>query len=175
MGKRVKLSEAAKYYITGSTAVDMTVEDIIRNTPKAIVHGGRATNAYLPSYLDKYTEDWDVFVPSNARAMALKIEQALDERYDGNFFEVKPALHTGTFRVMNKVTGRPVADISIPERSIPFKRLMDGINYATLDYHVSQIKLTFTLSEKKFRWPKDSETLQRIEVYKASQVNEFLI
>jgi len=175
MGKRVELSEAAKYYATGSSITDEAIEDVLRNTPKAIVHGGRATNAYLPPHLDKYTEDWDIFMANDAQAMAIKIEAVLDERYDGNFFEVKPALHPGTFRVMNRVTGRPVADVTVPDRPIPFRRLMDGINYATLDYHVSQIKRTLALPENKFRWPKDSETLQRIEVYKATQINDSLI
>jgi hypothetical protein len=166
MPERVSLSDAEKYYCQGLEVTDETIQKILQNSPKAIVHGGRATNAQLPKCLNKPTEDWDIFVSADAKAAAAKIEQALDERYGSNFFEVKPALHPGTYRIMNKVTQRAVADITIPERHIPFKKLMNGVNYATLDYHVEQIKLTFTLPEKKFRWPKDSETLQRIDVYK---------
>ena len=166
MKKRLKV--AKRYYEKGVELAHQTVEGFVRSED-VIVHGGRATNAFLPNYLDRRTEDWDIIVPGDAESAAKMLEQLLDERYEGNYFEVKPAKHLGTFRVISRVTSLAIADISVSSYPVQFKRLADGINYATLDHHVRRIKITLQDPTKKFRWKKDRETLQRIEIHKESQ------
>lgn len=89
----------------------------------------------------------------------------LEKKYGGNYFTVKPAKHEGTFRIRAIVTKRVVADITLPVREIEYREV-DGVNYATLDYHVKQIKRTLAIPEYSFRHGKDKETLQRIKIYK---------
>jgi len=164
-----KLRQAQRYYEKGKGPQEQTIEEYLRNRDDAIVHGGRATNAFLPDYLDRLTEDWDIIVPKDAETAAKRIEQLLDERYEGNYFEVRASRHPGTFRVVSRVTSFPVADITVSDRPVPFKKLADGINYATLDHHVQRIKATLQDPNKKFRWRKDREVLQRIEIHKEEQ------
>lgn len=167
MKKKLKL--AKDYYEKGKDLQEQTIRSFLRSKSNAIVHGGHATNAFLPDYLDKPTEDWDIFVPEEAETTAKVLEQLLDERYGGNYFEVKSAKHPGTFRIVSKVTSFPVVDITVPNYPVTYKKLADGINYATLDHHVRRIKITLQDPTKKFRWRKDIETLQRIAIHEEEQ------
>jgi len=160
------LSKAEKYYREGRGPVDEIVEGELEDS-NMIVHGGRAINAQLPDWLDSATEDWDLF-SDDPKQTAKKLEKLLDKHYGGDFFKVIPAKHEGTFRIMNNVTLKGVADISLPERKIDYVT-EDGVNYATLEHHVERIRITLTDPAKKFRWKKDRETLQRIEVFKRLQ------
>jgi len=164
-----KLRRAQRYYEKGAEPQEQTIRGYLRNRDDTIVHGGRATNAFLPDYLDKPTEDWDILVPEEAEKVAKALEQLLDERYEGNYFEVRPSRHSGTFRVINRITSFPVADVTVTHYPVSFKKLADGINYATLDHHVQRIKATLQDPDKKFRWRKDREVLQRIEIHKEEQ------
>jgi len=157
------LDKAEKYYRIGRGPIDTAIENELTNS-KLIVHGGRAINAQLPDWLDKATEDWDLFSTA-PRETAEKLEKLLDEHYGGDFFGVIPAKHEGTFRIMNNITLKGVADITIPEKKIDYIT-EDGVNYATLEHHVERIKKTLADPTKKFRWKKDKETLQRIRVFK---------
>lgn len=158
------LKKAEKFYKLSPQTTDKAILARLKANDKLIVHGGRAINAYLPDWLDKATEDWDIFSVT-PRITAKKLEEVLEKKYKGNYFTVKPAKHKGTFRVKSIVTKRTVADITLPEREIEYKEV-DGVNYATLDYHVKQIKRTSAVPEYSFRHSKDKETLQRIRIYK---------
>ena len=158
------LKKAETYYRKGEELAERAILSFLRDSP-LIVHGGRATNAYLPPWLDRETQDWDIFTPSNAKKQAEELERKLDKRYDGDYFGTEPALHPGTFRIRNKVTGDVIADITLSDRTIAFKKIK-GINYATLDYHEDHILETLDNPETAFRHKKDSETLQRIKIYR---------
>ena len=155
------------YYLTGTKPQDEEIKKFVKER-KGIVHGARATNAQLPTYLDKHTDDWDMFVSSDALAAANKLESMLDARYGGNYFEVKPALHPRTYRVMSRVTNKEVVDITVPDRSIEYETI-DGIRFATLDYHVKQIKRTLEDPGARFRHARDKETLQRIRIHQKAR------
>ena len=156
------LDKAEKYYRVGRGPIDRIVEDELVSSDM-IVHGGRAMNAQLPDWLDKATEDWDL-LSTTPKQTAKRLEKLLDEHYSGDFFKVTPARHEGTFRILNNVTLKGVADISLLEKKIDYVT-KDSIKYATLEHHVERIKATLADPTKKFRWKKDKETLQRIRIY----------
>jgi len=158
------LKKAEKFYKLSPKTTDKVILARLKENNKLVVHGGKAINAYLPNWLDKATEDWDIF-SETPRATAKKLEEVLEKKYGGNYFTVKPAKHEGTFRIRAIVTKRVVADITLPVREIEYREV-DGVNYATLDYHVKQIKRTLAIPEYSFRHGKDKETLQRIKIYK---------
>jgi len=158
------LKKAERYYKLSPETTDRVIKGRLKADGTLVVHGGKALNAYLPAWLDKATEDWDIF-SLTPRATAKKLEEVLEKKYEGNYFTVKPAKHKGTFRIKSIVTKRVVADITLPDREIEYKEI-EGINYATLDYHARQIKRTLAIPEYSFRHPKDREALQRIKIYK---------
>ena len=160
------LEKAEKYYRIGREPIDEMMKSELEGSD-LIVHGGRALNAQLPEWLDKATEDWDLIsmVPEQT---AKELEKLFDEHYGGDFFKVIPAKHEGTFRIMNNITLKGVADISFPEKKIDYIT-EDDINYATLEHHIERIKITLADPTRKFRWKKDEETLQRIRIYKRLQ------
>ena len=158
------LKKAERFYKLSPETTDKVIKGRLKKDGTLVVHGGRALNAYLPAWLDKATEDWDIF-SATPRATAKKLEEVLEKKYGGNYFTVKPAKHKGTFRIQSMVTKRVVADITLPEREIEYKEI-EGINYATLDYHARQIKRTLATPEYSFRHPRDKETLQRIKIYR---------
>jgi hypothetical protein len=133
-----------------------------------IVYGSKAINAHLPDWLDKETGDWDIFSPADPKVLASKLEAKLDRHYGGNFFRVEPAIHPGTFRIKSNVTGQVVADVSLKDRTVSFKRIA-GINYASLDWLEKEAKETLADPDDKFRWHKDRDTLQRIQVFKKAK------
>lgn len=134
------------------------------NPDEEIVYGARSVNVRLPDFLQKYTEDWDIY-SKNAEQTAKEIEKDLDKYFGGNYFEVKPAKHEGTFKVISRVTERGVADITLPEKVIKYDTIR-GIKYATLDEQVINIKKTLADPASQFRHRKDRETLQRIKLSK---------
>lgn len=158
-----ELKIVAHYYRQGIEPANKVIEKLLRDS-SMIVHGGKAINAYLPKWLDRATEDWDVF-SEDAEDKAQTLEMLLDERYGGDYFKVEPALHMGTYRVKSKVTGRVIADITFPERKIKFHKIK-GINYASLEYHERKIERVLADPEIAFRHSKDRDALQRIRIYK---------
>lgn len=159
------VAELQAYYQKASAGEkDRIVKTILSTDPPKVVYGGKSVNALLPEYLHGTTRDWDIY-SHDARETAGRLEQRLDEEFGGDYFEVQPAKHEGTFRVVSKVTGTVVADVSFPDKTISY-HVVDGIRYATLDEQVTNIKRILTEPESKFRWPKDLETLQRINVYR---------
>ncbi len=163
-----KLERARIYYLKSPELTDAVIRRFLTDNKDTILHGGKAINAFLPDYLDRPTEDWDVIVSENPKAVAEQLERLLDTRYEGNYFRVLPSRHAGTYKIISLMTQRPIADITIAEGPIPSK-LLDGINVATLDHHISRIKGVLADPNKKFRHRKDAETLQRINIYKKDQ------
>jgi len=159
--------ELESYYRKEPEATEKAILAFLRDTrnPHMIVFGAQAANAQLPDWLDKETKDWDVVSVKDAQKLANKLESMLDRRYGGDFFGVEPAVHLGTFRIRSKVTGVVVADISLKNREIDFKRVK-GVNYASLDWLEKEAEKLIADPEAKFRRSKDTDTLQRIRVFK---------
>ncbi len=163
-----RLERARIYYLKSPELTDEVIKRFLGSNKATILHGSKAINAFLPDYLDKPTEDWDVIVFDNPKAVAEQLEHLLDTRYEGNYFKVIPSRHIGTYRIISIVTQRPLADITISEGPV-LTEVLDGINVATLDHHVRRIIETLADPEKKFRHRKDAETLQRINIYREEQ------
>jgi len=148
------------------------VNTIIRSTAKKrkqIIYGARALNAYFPPHLDKHTEDWDIY-SNTPRKAAVRTEKRLDRAFGGDFFYVEPAQHPGTYKVKSRVTRSGVADYTRPERKIPYETIR-GKRYVALSHVKKHIKKTLKDPSASFRWDKDREALQRIELYEKYKRN----
>jgi len=163
-------NELEGYYRKEPKATERAILSFLRDSrnPQMIVYGAKAVNAYLPAWLDKETGDWDIFSPANPRELAGKLEERLDKHYGGDFFRVDPAIHPSTFRVKSNVTGHVVADVSLKDRTVSFRRIA-GINYASLDWLENEAKRLIADPDTKFRRAKDKDTLQRIQVHKKAR------
>lgn len=130
-----------------------------------IIYGASAINKYLPLKLRIYTEDYDIFA-INPYAEARQVERALDKYFGGNYFQVKPAEHKGTFRVVSKIDGKVYADYTLTPKKIPYK-IINGKRYITLDY-AKKDKLRMLRNPKaKFRRSKDKDSLNRMNLAKS--------
>lgn len=130
---------------------------------KHIIYGARALNAYFPTYLDKPTEDWDIYAKNPKRA-ATRTEKRLDKAFGGDYFYVEPAQHPGTYKVKSRVTRSGIADYTKPDKKIPYTT-MNGQRYIELGHVKQHIKKTLKDPSASFRWEKDREALQRIQLY----------
>ncbi len=159
----IELNKAQRYYLLGGDPADEALLKALHNSG-LIVYGAQAINAHLPEWLDKATEDWDIFSMTPEKT-AKKLEKLLDKQYGGDFFKVEPAKHKGTLRIKNIITQRVVADITLPERTIDYKTI-DNVNYATLEFQVESIKQVLANPAFWYRHARDTEALQRIQIYK---------
>lgn len=157
------------YYRKDPKATETAIRAFLKDSsPRKIVYGTRAINAYLPDWLDRETKDWDIFVEGNAKdakEQAHILEKMLDEKYGADYFAVEPAIHDGTFRVRSKVTGEVVADVSLRDREVSFHKIR-GVNYADLDYAEESAERVLDTPEAAYRHSKDQDTLQRIGVHR---------
>ena len=128
-----------------------------------IIYGARALNKQLPSYLDKHTEDYDIFSPTPKKD-AMQTEKKLDKHFGGDYFYVEPAKHEGTWKVKSKINKQGYADYTKPDKKIPFRKI-GGKKYVRLDYVKQHIKKTLKDKEAKYRHDKDRDALNRIKVY----------
>ena len=157
------LKELNEYY-KNQGRVDSVLREDLRGDDE-IVYGARAVNAVLPDHLDKQTEDWDIMSKTPKKA-AFEAERKLDTAFGGDFFETKPAIHPGTWKVKSKVTKRGVADFTKQEKKTDYHEI-DGIRFATLDHQKDNIKRSLADPESRFRHDKDKETRQRIKIYES--------
>ena len=128
-----------------------------------IVYGARALNKRFPPYLDKYTEDYDIYTPHPKRD-AHETERALDKKFGGDFFHVEPAVHPNTYRVKSHIDGSVAADYTKPEKKIPYDTI-DNIKYVKLGFVKKHIHKTLNDPEASYRWNRDKDTLNRIQIY----------
>ena len=161
-------TELESYYRKEPESTNKAILTFLRDShnPDMIVFGSQALNAHFPDWLDKDTKDWDIVASTaDSKKLADKLEGMLDKRYGGDFFGVEPAIHPGTFRIRSKVTGVVVADVSLKDREIKFKRIR-GVNYASLDWLEGEAERVIALPDAQFRRAKDVDSLQRIKVFK---------
>ncbi len=136
---------------------------ILKNVRKKqhIIHGARALNEFFPPFLDRPTEDYDVF-SSTPKRTAEKVEKRLDKRFGGDFFRTEPARFLGTVKVKSNVTERTIADYTKPKGEISHTKRR-GIKYANFKHFKRRIKESLADPKNRFRHDKDKETLRRIK------------
>ncbi len=127
-----------------------------------ILFGQKATNRQLPKDLRKDTDDYDIFSKTPKRT-ANRIERKLDKKFKGNFFEVRPALHKRTHKVISRIGNKGIVDVSKPNRKIPIVT-RKKIKLASLEFQKQQIRKSLKNPEFKFRHPKDREVRSRIKI-----------
>lgn len=161
------IKELKKYY-KGKELVDKIIEQRLKEDKDLTLYGGRAANMQLPKYLQRETEDWDIYSEDNPEQDARELETLLDKRFGMDFFSVVPSRHEGTYIVRSKVTGQGVADITL-KRTDVLHRKVAGIDVTTLEYQVKRMKATLKDPARKHRWDKDRDTLQRITIFATDQ------
>ncbi len=137
---------------------------ILKNVRKKqhIVHGARALNEFFPPFLDRSTQDYDIF-SSTPKRTAEKVEKRLDRRFGGDFFRIEPAKFAGTVKVKSNVTEQTIADYTKPKRKIPNTKRR-GIKYANFTHFKRRINESLKDPKNSFRHDKDRETLRRIKL-----------
>ncbi len=137
---------------------------VLKNVRKKqhIVHGARALNEFFPPFLDRPTQDYDVF-SSTPKRTAEKVEKKLDKRFGGDFFRTEPAKFAGTVKVKSNVTEQTIADYTKPKREISHTKRR-GIKYANFTHFKRRINESLKNPKNKFRHDKDRETLRRIKL-----------
>lgn len=134
-----------------------------------IMYGARAMNRQLPFMYHRQTEDFDIY-SNKPRKDAMHLEGLLDKDSRGDFYYVKPALHKGTFKVMDKghdnIKGTQ-DDLGIADFSRPTRRIrtisINGIRYAHLSERVKDAKRSLKEPIFAFRHEKDRKDLWMIK------------
>ena len=134
---------------------------------KEIIYGQVALNKHFPPFLDKHTDDVDIFSPTPQKD-AGQTERALDKHMGFNAFETEAAQHPGTWKVRSRVTRSGIADYTQPTEKIPSKRIGKH-RYVQVGYVKQHIKKTLKDPEAKFRHDKDRAVLDKIRVYESLQ------
>jgi len=131
---------------------------------KEIIYGTRALNVRFPSWLDRETDDYDIYSPTPSKD-AIEVEKLIDKRMGFNASNVKKAQHEGTMKVVSVVTGKGIADFTKPEGKIPYN-IIRKKKYVTLKHIEEGAKKILQDPESAYRHAKDQDTLQRIEIYR---------
>lgn len=162
----VKFTEAEKrkLFSRNKKVVNRVVRNFLAKNKVGIVHGTRATNAQLPSFLRKETTDWDVFV-SNPKMKAMMLERALDRKFGGDFFRIKKGVGSPGIRVWkikDNINDESFVDFATSDRKVPSipKR---GVQFATLKDQQKKAQENIRDPEAKFRREKDRSLLNRIK------------
>lgn len=131
----------------------------------AVVFGGRAVNRQVPKHLQEHTEDFDIFLKKgkDPKKFAKKIERKLDKKFKGNFFEVRPSAFPGTEKVVSRVSGKGIVDVSKHKEKVKVIR-RKGVKFANLEFQKKKIRESLADPESKFRRGKDKFTRLRIKL-----------
>lgn len=143
-----------------------------------IVYGARAMNAQLPAPFQRHTQDYDIY-SKTPRKRAMQLEKDLDRNAKGDYYYTKPAMHPGTYKVMDKgIDNRKgteddfgIADYTKPHRKIKTVNI-NGIRYAHLSERRKDARRSLTQKEFEFRHEKDRKDLYRIK--KGNMIRRFL-
>jgi len=137
-----------------------------------IIYGGRAINAQVPAPFQRVSIDYDVLTKT-PKKRANELDRLLDNTAGGNFHYVKPAMHPGTFKVMDKGSdGRKgtsddfgIADYSKPSRKVKSVKIR-GIRYVALSERIKDAKTALADPMFSFRHDKDRRDLMNIKLAK---------
>ena len=129
-----------------------------------IIYGAQSVNRNVSGFVRRPTSDYDILI-GNPALHARHLERALDRRFGGDYYKVKPAIHKGTFKVVTKDDReRCIADFSSPTQ---FPELTtterDGIRQSTLKFEKTRRKAILADKEYKFRWGKAKGDLEMIK------------
>lgn len=150
-------------FLRNQKAVEKAVRQAVKKEG-GIIYGARSVNRQVKPHLRTHTEDFDIFVKKNPKQFARKIEKKLDKRFGGNYYEVKSAIHPGTEKVMDRISGKGTADVSKhPKGKIKVVR-RKGVKYAHTDFQKRQIKKSLADPKSKFRHEKDKFSRLRIQL-----------
>lgn len=132
-----------------------------KTNSKEIIYGARATNKQVPKHLQEPTTDYDIF-SNTPKKDAKEVEQALDNHFGGDYFDVEAAQHPGTWKVkgLNGKTYVDYTDKPKGTRSV----VIGGKKYTPLPSIAAKIKRTLKDDTAKYRWRKDRDTLNRIKI-----------
>jgi len=139
---------------------DLVIRQVVLDAAQKknqIIHGTRALNEQIPTYIKRKTSDYDI-ITDNPKKSAREVVRALKKRLGNNFSVVK-GKHTGTFKV--KRGDKTIADYTQKKGEVKTKKIL-GVRYK----QIGTIKRgTQKLVKKKgseFRREKDMDTLERI-------------
>ena len=143
---------------------------IVRKTigKDEVIYGERALNARFPNWLDRHTEDFDVY-SKTPKKDAKQSERALDKAFGGNYFYTEPAQHKGTHKVKAYANQTGYVDYTKPEKKMPPSEVINGKRYVKLNVVKAHIKKTLKDKEAQYRHAKDRDALSRIKVYEKMQ------
>lgn len=154
--------------IFGFTTRHLVIEKKLRKD-RDIVYGARAMNAQLPAPYQRQTRDYDIYT-TTPQKKARELEKVLDVHSRGDYFYHKPAMHPGTWKVMDKgMDNRKgtyddfgVADYTKPTRKIKSVE-RQGIRYAHLSERKKDAMKSLRDPMFKFRHEKERKDLYRIK------------
>ncbi len=156
------LSQKDKF-LRNQKAIDKIVRKVVREEG-GVIFGARSVNKQIKPHLRKHTEDFDVFTKKDPKKFAQKVEKRLDKKFGGNFYEVKPALHSGTSKVINRVSKRGIVDASKHPKEKIKVVIRKGVKFAHTDFQKRQIKKSLADPKSKFRHDKDRFSRLRIQL-----------
>lgn len=149
-------------------------EDIRKQANKnnEILRGARAMNAQLSmGLLERETNDYDLFSKRPLKS-ALELEKELDRKAGGDFHYVKPAIHPGTWKVMDRGNDlqSPHDDFVIADYTKQPKKVRTVMVGNTRMVHqsmrIADAKKTLKNPMAEHRWAKDRGDLDRIKASK---------
>lgn len=134
---------------------------------RGTLYGGHALNSHLDPFLDRPTEDFDVYTRESGKKQAQIVEDKLDRAFGGNFFEVRKGQHPGTYRVRSRVTEQEVADFTRQPKNLPSQQnqvMGRRVSVVTIPFIKNRIRKTLRDEKSEFRHAKDRDALRRIAV-----------
>jgi hypothetical protein len=159
--KYVSINKTKQFHLKKNIISKIVLSTI---DPNEIIYGEQALKVRFPKFLERPTQDYDVFSPmplKNAR----EAEKKLDKFFGGDFFFVKPATHPNTFRVIAHANQEVYADFTkMPKTKIPYNKI-EGHNYVTLGFEKTQRNKILQNPTYKWRHGKDKDALNRIIVF----------
>lgn len=155
------------FRIFGLLNRDHIIQQNVRRE-KDIIYGARAMNIQLPIGFQRNTQDFDIYSKTPKRN-ARRLERVLDKQQVGNYYYVKPAMHSGTWKLMdvgadNKrgtMDDYGVADYTKPDRKIKSVSI-GNVRYAALSERKTDAIKSLKDKMFEFRHEKDRKDLYRI-------------
>lgn len=126
-----------------------------------VIYGARAINAQVPNYMEKETEDYDIYTKYPSKS-AKELAKELNNRLGDKLFYAKKAKNPSTWKVKSKFGRKTIADYTRQDKDIPIVNKM-GVRYASVDFLKQKIRKQLRNPNNKFRRSKDIDSLNRIK------------
>jgi len=158
MVRKASLAGQGKFHLNKPVFDKMIKEQARKN--KSVIYGARAMNIQMHPFTRRGTIDYDIYAKQPRKA-AKAIEKKIEKNLGYDLFDVKPALHPGTYKVVNKVTEEGYVDYTKKGR-VPHKRINSN-DYETLRSIKKGKKKILKDPESRFRHHKDKDDLRRMQ------------